>query len=117
MRPPCKKTLQARGQSYSYASGLHPVPAFYKHHWQIFTLDAPWEGDEFLAKAPRLSTAACMQRLEELQARRALYILYGGKRPRRFDGMPFDPRSDRWRHADWAPALDDDPDPAWNGHR
>lgn len=117
MRPPCRKTLLARGHSYSYAPGLHPVPVFYKHHWQIFTLDSPLEGCEFLEKSPRLSTAACMLRLAELRAQGVLYILYGGKRPRRFDGMPFDPQSDRWRNADWAPALEDDTDPEWNGHR
>ena len=117
MRPPSKEALKARGVCQLYAPGLHPIPAFYKHHWQIFTLESPWEGEEFLERSPRLSTAACMQRLEELDARGELYCLYGGKRPRRFDGMPFDPTAVRWRGTDWAPALGADPDPEWRGHR
>ena len=117
MRLPRKQDLRECGHGISYALYLHPVPAFYKHYWQVFTLDSPWEGSEFLANAPKLSTAACMQLLEELRRRREPFILYGEKMPRRFAGMPFDPTSDRWRNARWAPALADDPDPEWNGHR
>lgn len=117
MQPPSKRLLRDRGHSLSYASALHPIPAFYKHHWQIFTLDSPWEGQEFFDKAPRLSTAICMQCLEELNDRQLLYILYGSKRPRRFEAMPFDPASARWRHVEWAPPFENDPDPEWRGHR
>lgn len=117
MQLPSKEILRSRGQGRHYAAPLHPVPKFYKHYWQIFTLDSQWEGEEFLRLEPHLSTAACMQRLEQLRARGEPYMLYGSKRPRRFLGMPFDPASERWRHANWAPALDDDSDPEWNGHR
>lgn len=117
MRPPTRSVLQQRGRSFSYAAGLHPCPASYKHVWQIFTLKSPWEGEDFLEHAPKLSTAQCFQRLEELDAQGVLFILYGRKVPRRSTGMPFDPLAARWRDATWAPALEDDPDPAWHGHR
>jgi hypothetical protein len=117
MKRPSKDFLRSEGGFSSCAADLHPVQAFYKHHWRIFTLDSKWDGWEFLEKEPWLSTAACMQRLQELESKGEPYILYGGKRPRRFAAMPFDPESARWRNADWAPALEDDPDPEWNGHR
>lgn len=118
MRAPDKAMLQrCTVGGVSYALCLHPNPRFYKHHWQVFTKDSPWEGEEFMQRSPRLSTAACMQRLAELELTGEPYVLYGGKRPRRFDGMPFDPKVARWQGADWAPPLEDDSDPEWNGHR
>lgn len=116
MRPPSKAHLAERG-SHSYALSLHPNPRLYKHYWQVFTQDSPWEGEEFFLMAPLLSTAACMSLLERLHSEGTPYVLYGHKRPRRFPGMPFDPDSPRWREAVWAPALEDDGDPEWNGHR
>jgi hypothetical protein len=116
MRPPTRKILAERG-SHSYAQPLHPNPKLYKHDWRVFTRDSPWENDEFFLKAPLLSTAACVSLLESLQANEEPYVLYGQKRPRRFSAMPFDPESVRWCGATWAPALEDDPDPEWNGHR
>ena len=116
MRPPSKQRLAARG-SHSYAPPLHPNPKLYKHYWQVFTQDSPWEGEEFLLKGPLLSTAACRSLLEVLHAEGKAYVLYGHKRPRLFAGTPFDPASARWRNAVWAPALDDDVDPECDGHR
>lgn len=117
MRPPDRNTLTARGKSLNYAPGLHPVPASYKNSWQIFTMDSPWEGDEFMEKSLYMSTSVCMQRLEELEASGELYCLYGFKRPRRFVGMSIDPKAERWRAVDWASPLEVDPDPEWRGHR
>lgn len=117
MRPPSKAMLQRCRGMASYALSLHPNPRLYKHHWQIFTRDSALEGESFLQQAPRLSTAACMQRLAELGRTGEPCLLYGGKRPRLFAGMPFDRTSARWQRADWATALEDDADPEWNGYR
>ena len=117
MKPPFKKDLIKIGRSYSYASGLHTNSQLYKHIWQIFTLDSKLEGEDFLEHGPRLSTAACMAKLQEIKTLKDLYILYGSKRPRRFPGMPFDPNNKQWHGVQWAPALQDDPDPMWNGNK
>ena len=116
-RPPFKRDLIQTGRSISYATGLHPNPRLYKYYWQVFTLDSDWEGPEFREKASPLCTSACMLKLDELTLSNSLYVLYGWKRPRRFPGMPFDPNSERWKDAQWAPALEDDSDPEWSGHR
>jgi len=117
MRAPFKKDLISHGGSYSYAPSLHPSPELYKFTWQVFTLDSELEGDAFLRHGPRLSTAPCLAWLDELRRTSTPYIFYGSGRPRRFPGMPFDPGAAKWKDARWAPALDEDPDPEWNGRR
>jgi hypothetical protein len=117
MRPPYKRDLIRAGYSYSYASFMHPNPRFYKYYWWVFTLESEREGRDFLDKTPPLSTAAYIKVLEEVNRKGGICIIYNRHKPRRFDGMPFDPESDRWRDAEWAPAFEDDPDPEWAGFK
>lgn len=117
MLSPSKKKLRRTPGEWWSTSPLHPEPRLYKHYWQLFTLDSPWEGDTFFDQAPVLCTAACFARLAQLKAAGQSCIVYGYKRPRRFPGMPFDPNHEKWRQVEWAPALEDDPDPEWNGFR
>lgn len=117
MRPPFRSELQSSGHSRWYACGLHPEPRNYKHYWRVFTLNSELEGLEFLQNGPILTTAHCMTLLEDLTARGQLYIVYGWKRPRRHPSMPFNPSSERWKTANWAPDFDHDSDPLWEGHK
>lgn len=96
---------------------LHPNPRLYKFRWRVFTSASCLEGEEFLARVERLSTAACAALLTELRAAEVPYLLYPVRHPRRHEGMPFDPQHERWRNADWAPPFEMDEDPEWQGYR
>lgn len=68
----------------SFAQSLHPNPVLFKSSWQIFTLASETEGWDFFAKEPRISTVACMAKLQELREKSVSFILYGGdRRPRK----------------------------------
>lgn len=114
---PTYQALRKLNCSASYATPLHPSPALFKYLWRVFTHDSPIEGHEFWDHGPQLCTFACFEWLERLDAGDIPYLLYNSRRRRQFTGMPFDPSSERWINAEWAPALEDDSDPAWNGHR
>lgn len=118
MRPPLLKTFEGmqKNEGVTFCRGtLHPAPRLYKHHWQIFSPDSEYEGLEFFEKAPRISTARCMERLHELATAGTPCLVYTWKQPRKFTGMPFDP--EKWKGATWAPSWDDDDDPIWEGHK
>src|SRR6185437_7678845 len=102
----------------SYAQGIHPNPKFYKYYWWVFWRGSPVDGPRFLSKKYRLNTAAAFQLMEKLREQREPYWLYNDSLPR-LDSVntPFDPRSPRWKGAEWAPAYDDDRDAVvqWQG--
>lgn len=119
MRPPYRADLVAAkdGESWSYASGLHPSPRLYKHYWRVFTLDSELEGWDFLQNGPVLCTAQCAALTDQLTLEKKPFIVYGWKRPRKYPGMPFSPSSKRWRDTEWAPDFDLDTDPLWDGYK
>jgi len=99
----------------SYASGVHPNRTFYKYYWWIFWNESPVDGREFLTKEYRLSTAAAIELIERLREQKEPYWLYNTRLPRLGSDIPFDPQSARWQGCEWAPAYDDDSDPAAEG--
>lgn len=52
-----------------------------------------------------MSTAACMKAMHDLDEAGELYMVYDHHRPRRFEGMPFNPNSEKWRNQEWALLL------------
>jgi hypothetical protein len=95
----------------SYARGVHANPRFYKYVWWVFWSESPADGWVFLGDGYRLSTAAAVELLAVLTARCEPYWLYNCRLPRRDPANPFDVNHPRWRHVEWAPGYDDDPDP------
>ncbi len=98
---------------------VHPDPRFWKYHWWVFHRGSPCEGDAFLGPAHRLGTHDAMRLMQELDARGELYWVYQERLPRRDPVHTlFDVTAPRWNNRlDWAPPLDQDGDPAWEGHR
>lgn len=117
MKKPFKKSLIDDNQSSMHSSLIHPNPLFYKYYWQIFTLKSEFEGNDFFNKTASMSTAACMKAMHDLDEAGELYMVYNHHKPRRFEGMPFNPNSEKWRNQEWAPAFEDDQDPEWNGFK
>ncbi|WP_035863313.1 hypothetical protein [Cupriavidus sp. SK-3] len=103
-------------RGYYFSQKMHPNPAFYKYTWQIWTPDTELEGKAFLAHAPKLGTAQHMRLRAELIAAGRHFFVYNAAQPR-LGAAPFDRSHPRWAGVQFAPALDNDMDPAWNGHR
>lgn len=117
MKLPSREWLAQNPGHWSFGSPLHPNPKLYKSYWQVFTGDSMWEWHDFLKNCPYRSTSDCIHYLELLQQKTVSYIVYGRKRPRKHQGMPYDLRAEKWKNTQWAPALEDDVDPEWNGHK
>lgn len=116
MRKPCLQRIRqerAEGRSVgsSCAQGVHPNPRFYKYVWWVFWSESPIDGWDFCCDEHRLSTAAALSLLADLEERGEPYWLYNRQIPRRDPANPFDVEHPRWRDVEWAPAFDDDPDP------
>jgi hypothetical protein len=94
---------------HSYAQGVHPNPRFFKYYWWVFWTGSPVDGNEFLRETYRMSTAAAMALIAELQSKNEPYWLYNKKLPRRDPANPFDLQSPYWR--EWALPYDKDCDP------
>lgn len=66
-------------------------------------------------KQARLGTFYIARKLKDYTEQEEPYWLYNTKVPRRGSTIPFDPQSPQWQSIKWAPAYDDDPDPAAEG--
>lgn len=101
-----------------YASGspyLQGNPRHYKYFWQLFTLDSPYEGDEFFERAPMLCNAAFEKAVERLVDQGISCLVYGVRLPRRDPANPWDLSHPRWEGRSFAPSWDDDTDPVVSG--
>jgi len=108
----------AEGPTLTYASGspaLSGNPRLYKHVWQIFSAESPWEGDAFLEHAPYRCTADMLAEAGRLLRSGRSCVVYGVARPRRAANAPWDLTHPRWRNAVFAPAWEDDTDPVVDG--
>lgn len=94
---------------HSYAQGVHPNPRFFKYYWWVFWTGSHVDGNAFLSNTFRISTAAAMALIAELQSKNEPYWLYNTKLPRRDPENPFDLQSSHWR--EWALPYDKDRDP------
>jgi hypothetical protein len=119
MRAECK--ANGRWQCWwSGATYMHPNPRFYKYYWWVSCKESPVDGRQFLSTEYRLCTADAMQLLDRLKEQNEPCWLYNTRLPRMDKAhvpFPLNPDSERWRDAEWAPAYDGDPDPAWNGFK
>ena len=97
----------------SYAQNMHSNPYFYKYGWWVFSRFSTEEGRQFLSEKNMLCTHEAMSLIKELQELCEPFILYNKKFHRRGDKTPFDESRD----FEWAVDYDDDPDPAWKGHK
>lgn len=103
---------------YFEGSFLHPRPEFYKYYFYLFTEDSPQEGKDFFNKENRMCVAEYRKRCKEIKQAGDLAYAYNTRHPRRGDATPFDESHPRWENVEWAPPLDEDPDPAVEGgHR
>jgi len=97
---------------------VHRNPEFYKYYFYVFTEDSPEEGRAFFRKENRLCIHDYLERKAEINARKGLAWVYNVRLPRRGPATPFDENHPRWKDAEWAPPLDEDPDPpVKGGHR
>lgn len=96
---------------------LHPNPRLYKHLYQIYTADYPWEDACFFAHAPMLCIHDAMQEMKALAAAGIHHIVYVHRLPRRGKATPFAPDSERWRDRTFACAYEEDNDTAWGEFR
>ena len=124
MRIPSFERLQREAENREtgvthQGHALHPNPKLYKYYHHLFTLDAEVEGRDFLCEANRLCTYEYQRQVETLgQQEKPGWGYTLVRLPRRGDDAPFDESHPRWSSAEWAPPLDDDPDPSIpSGHR
>jgi hypothetical protein len=112
-----EKAWRAKGLKFQ-GSFIHPRPEFYKYYFYVFTEDSPEEGRAFFRKENRLCIHDYLERKAEINARKGLAWVYNVRLPRRGPATPFDENHPRWKDAEWAPPLDEDPDPpVEGGHR
>lgn len=117
MIPPLYRRLRrdkAEGESGVYCFGprIHSRPEFYKYYFYVFTEDSPQEGRAFLNnKDNRLCLADYAKREQEIRDTGDLAYVYRRQFPRRGDATPFVETHPKWKDAEWAPPLDEDPDP------
>ncbi len=115
---PTKKKLQEFTGGRSYATHMHPNPKFFKYYWRVFSNDSEYEGRDFFIFGQELTTAEYVAKTDALDARNEPYLIYNRRIPRRFEGMPFDPTSERWRgQKEWAPAWEEDRDAEFEGFK
>lgn len=122
MMPPTYRNLQRSTDRatpwVSYCSGSPAPqgnPRFYKYHWQVFSLECPWEEADFFRHAPILCNADCEKEVQRLIARKLSCMIYGFRRPRRDPANPWDLNSPRWEGVRFALSWDEDTDPAIDG--
>jgi hypothetical protein len=101
----------------SYATGMHPVPQFYKYYWWVFWEGSVCDGREFLCKENRMSTKKAFDLIEQLKKENKPCWVYNARYPRLDPKNPFDPKSDVWRNVEWMLPLDQDTDEEYKGHR
>lgn len=121
MRLPIKADLArqaASGPGIWFCSGdysLNPNRRAYKYYWQVFTLDAPWEGPAFFTNAPSLSIAKFAALEEGLRREGKSAYVYSRKYLREGHGLPLDMSHARWKGVQLVVSLEDDPDAEHDG--
>lgn len=90
-------------------------PRHYKYFWQVFSLESPLEGPDFLQHAPPLCNAQFEAEVARLVGRGMSCMVYGWRRPRRDPANPWDLSKARWHGVEFAPSWDDDTDPIVDG--
>lgn len=108
--------LVGKGEQHWCHQLIHPNPKFYKHRFQIYTPDLPWEGSDFFLNAPRLGFAEFWTILDQYRTDERSCLIYVYKQPRK-GNTPFDPSSKKWSQVQFAPAWEDDADPVEDGHK
>jgi hypothetical protein len=96
---------------------VHENFRLYKYRWRVFTLDSPYEGDEFFRNTEELSTANAMSLVKSLLSSGRPGIVYNRRMPRKSSPMIFNPNAQCWVGVKWAVDYDLDPDVAWEGHK
>jgi hypothetical protein len=107
---------------------MHRNPRFYKNLWQIWSRDdAPEHSKTFDAAlnrwrqcwrdAPKLCTHDAMRWIKAYYDNRIVFAVMSYRLRRDDPALPWDFARLRARGAQLAPALDDDTDPEWFGHR
>lgn len=101
----------------SGSPGPQGNPRFHKYYWRIFSLECPWEGDEFFRYAPVLCNADYLREVERLLKKRRSCMIYGFRRPRMDAGNPWDLHHPKWATMQFAVSWDEDTDPPVDGHK
>ena len=102
---------QGETGTYSFGPRIHARPEFYKYYFYVFTEDSPQQGQTFLNnKANRLCIAHYAERQQEISETGDLAYVYRYQFPRRGDATPFVESHPKWKDAEWATPLDEDPD-------
>ena len=96
-----------------FGSPLHPDPHAYKTTWRIWSTGYRYEGTAFFVDAPVMCTAEFKALEEQLRGFRMHYFVYNIRRPRLRNSYCAAVEHRR----QFAPALADDNDPDWKGHR
>lgn len=92
-------------------------PRFYKFRWWVFHEESPIDGPGFLAERYSLCTSDAMALLETLKEDGKPCFLYNSRRRRLGPETPFRHDPESMSHWNWAPALDEDRDPEFEGHK
>ena len=90
-------------------------PHLRKYYWWVFHRGSPCEGPEFLTKPYRLNGLEAHRLIDALRAAGETCCVYCDWIPRRH--KLFDPDAARWKGMEWAPAIEDDPDPEYRGFK
>lgn len=120
MRTPSFEELarkKARGETcmHFYGRLVHPNPAFWKYYFYPFTEEADLDGQAFFQGENRLCIHAYRQQVDRIKRTGDLAWVYNERLPRQGPDTPFDENHKRWENAEWAPPLDEDPDPEVEG--
>lgn len=113
-----KQQSPAEGLCHSYAQRPHADPRLNKYRWWVFWRGSACDGREFLAEDYGMCTADAMALMERLTLSQERHWVYNQRMPRDEPGVtPFDRASAKWRNTQFAPSLNEDTDPEWNGFR
>lgn len=113
------------GSIWVAATGIHSNPRFYKYHWRIWTAEETVDDDwrrggrayPWLDTTPRLTFLKGIERMRYLVAINEKFLVIHDACKRADDAAPWDIESLRRDGKEVAPALADDLDPEFHGHR
>jgi len=112
-----RKDLGVTGVRF-YGRLMHPNPAFWKYYFYLFTDEADVDGQAFFRDENWLCVHAYRKQVDRINRAGDLAWAYNERHPRRGPDTPFDENHPRWKNAEWAPTLNEDPDPeVEDGHR
>jgi hypothetical protein len=105
-----RKTRGETGVDF-YGRLMHANPAFWKYYLYLFTEAADVDGQAFFRDENRLCIHAYRKQVDGIERTGDLAWTYNERLLRRGPDTPFDPSHPRWASFEWAPPLDEDPDP------